>query len=180
MKRIVISLTIAGCMSTSASAGYYWNPETDGANPHPAATTGIAAQAAAIKAMLDKRAEQGRVQADSDEEREVAQQRSRNEAAAAARAREEAEQNSPAGHIKGAEQQIRYCTARIWQARDALKQEDQIAKVSGVQDLGLRHEAGAAIVACQAKIEAAWREYRQYGGTAPSSSALVKKLIAEQ
>jgi hypothetical protein len=151
--KIAVVVTIAFCVPLSASAGYV---------------------AYSMQDIADS------MQATRDQQRAEAEAagRARNAEAAAARANEEAVKNSPAGHIQGAEQQIRYCTARISQARDALKQEDQIAQVSGVQDLALRHDAGAAIITCREQIESAWREYKQYGGAAPSSDALVKRLIA--
>lgn len=48
----------------SANAGYYWNPETDGANAHARATIDTASIAAAIKAKEDKQAVEEQALAD--------------------------------------------------------------------------------------------------------------------
>lgn len=163
MKRTTIALLAALSFPLAASASYTFDPQ--------AAASAIRAQANATDSMQDLR-DQQRAEAE-------AAGRARNEAAAAERARVLEARNSPAGHIQGAEQQIRYCTARIAQARDVLKQDDEVAKVSGVTNLALRHEAGAQIVYCREQIDVAWREYRQYGGTEASPSALTAKLIAD-
>jgi hypothetical protein len=48
-----------------------------------------------------------------------------------------------------------------------------------VQNLTIRYRAGSEITYCNGQIKAAFREYRQYGGTASSPDALVKQLISE-
>lgn len=199
----ILSAALLAALPLSASAGYYSDPATDGANPTGNPPCGDAAACAqrnnamGYMAQLKKDTEAraagqdphdpsllgnaDRAQAIRDQQRmqAEAEQRARNQAAAAARAQEEAARNSPAGHIAGAEQQIRYCTARISQARAAMKREKEIEQESGVENLSLRYETGSQIAYCKGQIDVAFREYRQYGGTAPSSDALVRKLTLE-
>jgi hypothetical protein len=193
MKKTALILVAAliAALPLSASAGYYYDPHPT-ETPDGVLSPQAMQQAPSIRAKII--AQYGGAAkpvytapaSSADIAAAEAAQRAHQDEEAAAPLRTQslqdamAERAAAAEHrLDGSKQQIRYCVARINQARDALKREDEIERESGVQNLRLRYDAGSQIAYCNGQIDVAFREYRQLGGTAPTRAALIKQLIAE-
>ncbi|WP_165106399.1 hypothetical protein [Caballeronia sp. SBC2] len=154
MKRITLALTatIAFSIPMSASAGYVWNPETDGANPHVAATIDTAAILAAFKAKEDKQAADEKALADK---REAAAAQMARDAADTQAAKQAARAASPEG-ISDANRDAKTKAA---QAAEAAMTPAQVATRTGKYVASLRAQYGSRVHFESADAERIVRSY---------------------
>jgi len=89
-------------------------------------------------------------------------------------AQQQAYDNSDEGRAEVLRNAIVACQEEIDDARADIAEDDRAAKVSGVRNLTLRHEAGLRIVRCQDDMKSSWKAYKQFGGKERTMAELLK------
>ncbi|MCP1650095.1 hypothetical protein [Pseudomonas nitroreducens] len=87
---------------------------------------------------------------------------------------QQAYDNSDEGRAEAARNAIVACQEEIQDAKQQIADDDRIAKVSGVRNLSVRHEAGQRIINCQDDMKVYWKEYKQFGGKERTMAELLK------
>ncbi|MBB4865689.1 hypothetical protein HNP46_004590 [Pseudomonas nitritireducens] len=87
---------------------------------------------------------------------------------------QQAYDNSVEGRAEAQRNAILACQEEIDDARADIAEDDRVARVSGVRNLSVRHEAGLRIVRCQDDMKAYWKAYKQLGGKERTMAELLK------